>query len=154
MAVLGWMRRAERRPTVAADELWRRLAALAGAWTLLEAALLGLTAAESEGVPFAELSAAAFVEFLGSSAGRVGVAVVACTLAVAALAAVAFRRGVGWPAAPMPVLAALALIARPVTGHMSQQPFGSVLDAVHALAAAMWLGMLVALDRKSTRLNS
>lgn len=145
MAVLGWMLRAERRPSVAADELWRRLAGLAGAWTLLEAVLLGLTAAEAEGGAVAGLSVAAFVEFLGSSTGRVGVAVVVCTLAIVVLAAVAFRRGIGWPTAPVPVLAALALIARPITGHMSQQPFGSVLDAVHALAAAVWFGMLVAL---------
>jgi putative copper resistance protein D len=43
------------------------------------------------------------------------------------------------------VLAALALVARPITGHMSQQAFGSVLGAAHALAAAVWFGLLAAL---------
>ncbi len=61
------------------------------------------------------------------------------------IAAVAYRRSLPWPAAPVLALTGLALIARPIGGHMSQQTLGSLLDAAHVLAAATWFGMLTAL---------
>ena len=43
------------------------------------------------------------------------------------------------------VAAVVALVARPITGHMSQQLFGSLFIAVHTIAAAVWLGVLAAM---------
>ncbi len=80
-----------------------------------------------------------------SGPGRLGAVTVACTALVTLIAAVAYRRSLPWPAAPVLALTGLALIARPIGGHMSQQTLGSLLDAAHVLAAATWFGMLTAL---------
>ena len=61
------------------------------------------------------------------------------------VAVAAYRRGAAWPTTPVLAAAALALIGRPVSGHMSQQPLGSLLDAAHVLAAGLWAGTLTAL---------
>lgn len=146
VAALGWLGRADRRPAVADSELWRALTALAGAWTLIEVILVGMSAAEAQDVPLSGLTVAAFADFAGGiTAGRIGVAVVGCVGVLTAVAAVTVRRGYLVPPSPALVLAAVALVARPITGHMSQQVLGSVLGAVHALAAAAWFGILAAL---------
>ncbi|MFC9786814.1 CopD family protein [Rhodococcus sp. NPDC127528] len=146
VTVLAWLQRSQRRPVLDRSALWRPLAALAGAWTVAEAALLVAAAAETSEVGASALSSTAFGRFVGQiSAGQIGAAVVACTAAVAVLAAAAFRRGAAWPLTPVAVLATVALLARPVTGHMSAQALGSVFVAAHVLAAALWLGPLAAM---------
>ncbi|WP_084759346.1 CopD family protein [Nocardia mangyaensis] len=125
---------------------WRPVAVLAGVWFSAEFAVLVGEAAEIVGVPVRALGASDFGTFLGRlSAGQIGIAILFCTGAIACYAAVAYRR----PDAASPdlvlVFAAVALALRPITGHMSQQMFGSVLAAVHALAAAGWLGLLLAM---------
>lgn len=105
-----------------------------------------LQAADITNVPVSRLGVSRFAEYLGSAgAGRIGVAALLCVLVCTLVAALAYRRSAAWPTVPVLVAAALALIARPVTGHMSQQALGSLLDAAHALAAALWFGTLVAL---------
>ncbi|MFC4124007.1 CopD family protein [Nocardia rhizosphaerae] len=125
---------------------WRPLAALAGVWFAAEFAVLLGEAAEVVGVPVTALRAADFGTFLGRlSGGQIGIALLFCTGAIACYAAVAFRRPESASADLVLVFAAVALALRPITGHMSQQAFGSVLAAVHALAAAAWLGLLLAM---------
>ncbi|MEV6274724.1 CopD family protein [Nocardia sp. NPDC051832] len=125
---------------------WRPLAALAGIWCLTEAAVLVFDAAEVVGVPVQRLSAQQFGSFLTEiSGGQIGIAVLLGTAVIAGYAALAFRRPDSASTDLVLVFAAVALALRPITGHMSQQPFGSVLAAVHALAAAAWFGLLVAL---------
>ncbi|WP_246097760.1 CopD family protein [Rhodococcus spelaei] len=146
VTVLEWLQRSERRPVLERSALWRPLAALAGAWTVAEAALLVAAAAQTSEVGASALSSTAFGRFVGEiSVGQIGAATLGCTAAIAVLTAVAFRRDARWPLTPVAVLATVALLARPVTGHMSAQALGSVFVAAHALAAALWLGPLAAM---------
>jgi putative copper resistance protein D len=125
---------------------WRMLAAAATAWAACEAVLLVLTGADVENRRAGELDVTGFVDFLWHvNAGRVGLVVLGCTLAAAVFAAIAFRSTSRLSSDPVVVLAALGLVLRPITGHMSQQAFGSLLAAVHAAAAAFWFGLLVAI---------
>ncbi|VFB00596.1 copper resistance D family protein [Nocardia cyriacigeorgica] len=125
---------------------WRLLAVLAGIWCGSEFVVLVFEAADVVGVRVGALDAGRFATFLTElSGGQVGIAILLGTGAIACYAALAFRR----PETASPdlvlVFAAVALTLRPITGHMSQQPFGSVLAAVHALAAGAWLGLLIGL---------
>ncbi|WP_280231684.1 copper resistance D family protein [Nocardia cyriacigeorgica] len=125
---------------------WRLLAVLAGIWCGAEFVVLVFEAADVVGVRVGALDAGRFATFLTElSGGQVGIAILLGTGAIACYAALAFRR----PETASPdlvlVFAAVALTLRPITGHMSQQPFGSVLAAVHALAAGAWLGLLIGL---------
>ncbi|WP_406268572.1 CopD family protein [Nocardia sp. NBC_00881] len=125
---------------------WRLLAVLAGIWAGAEFAVLVFEAAEVVGVPATSLGAGEFRTYLVDiSGGQVGIAILVGVGVVACGSALAFRR----PGSASPdlvlVFAAVALALRPITGHMSQQAFGSVLAAVHALAAAAWFGLLIAL---------
>jgi len=125
---------------------WLLLAVLGGIWWVAEAAVLVSAAAEVVGVAVRDLGADQFTSYLSEvSAGRIGVAVLIGIAVLTGYSALAFRRDTGLSADLVLVFAAVVLALRPVTGHMSQQPLGSVLAAVHALAAAGWLGLLVAL---------
>ncbi|MGW5551302.1 CopD family protein [Nocardia beijingensis] len=125
---------------------WRLLAVLAGIWAVAEFAVLIFEAAEVVGVPVPELGAGEFGTYLVDvSGGQVGLAILVGVATVAGGSALAFRRPESASADLVLVFAAVALALRPITGHMSQQAFGSVLAAVHALAAGAWFGLLVAL---------
>ncbi|MFC9965562.1 CopD family protein [Nocardia ignorata] len=125
---------------------WRSVAVLATIWLGAEFTVLVCEAAGIVGVPVHELAAGEFGTFLGRlSGGQIGIAILFCTAAVACYAAWAFRRPDDASADLVLVFAAVALALRPITGHMSQQVLGSVLVAVHALAAAAWFGLLLAL---------
>ncbi|AFT98026.1 CopD family protein [Nocardia brasiliensis] len=125
---------------------WRLLAVLAGFWCGTEFAVLVAEAAEVLGVPVGGLGAGSFGDYLlDVSGGQVGIAILLGAGAIACYAALAFRRiDIAAPDLVL-VFAAVTLALRPITGHMSQHAFGSVLAAVHALAAAAWFGLLVAL---------
>ncbi|MFC9893191.1 CopD family protein [Nocardia sp. NPDC127579] len=128
------------------DPPWRPLAGLAGIWCAAEAAVLVFDAAEVVGAGVRRLDADQFGAYLTEiSGGQIGIAVLLGTAVVAGYAALAYRRPESASADLVLVFAAVTLALRPITGHMSQQAFGSVLAAVHALAAAAWFGLLVAL---------
>ncbi|WP_410871628.1 copper resistance D family protein [Nocardia sp. A7] len=125
---------------------WRPLAALAGMWFAAEFTVLVCEAADIVGVAVTQLDVRDFLTFLGRlSGGQIGIAILFCTGAIACYAALAFRRPDAASADLVLVFAAVALSLRPITGHMSQQMLGSVLAAIHALAAACWLGLLLAM---------
>lgn len=125
---------------------WRLLAVLAGLWCGAEFAVLVFEAADVVGVGPAALGAHDFGIYLSEiSGGQVGVVILAATAAITGYAAFAFRRPEHAAPDLVLVFAAVTLALRPITGHMSQQPLGSVLAAVHALAAAAWFGLLVGL---------
>ncbi|MGV9674451.1 CopD family protein [Nocardia sp. NPDC003482] len=125
---------------------WRPLAALGGLWAATEFVVLAYEAAQVVGVRVTELRATDFGTYLTRiSGGQIGIAIGVGTLVVTGYAALAYRRPERASADPVVVFAAVALVLRPITGHMSQQPLGSVLGALHALAAAAWFGLLVAL---------
>lgn len=125
---------------------WLALAVLGGVWWVAEGAVLLFEAADVVGVPVGELDPRRFGTYLtGVSGGQIGVAVLVGTAVLTGYAALAYRRGDDPSPDLVLVFAAVALALRPVTGHMSQQPLGSILAAVHALAAGTWFGVLVAL---------
>ncbi|GAA5046912.1 copper resistance D family protein [Nocardia callitridis] len=125
---------------------WRLLAVLAGLWWGTELAVLAFEAAEVVGVAITRLSADEFATYLVDLAGgQIGIAVLGCVGALACYSTLSYRKPASASTDLVLVFAAVALALRPVTGHMSQQPFGSVLAAAHALAAAAWFGVLVAL---------
>ncbi|MEU7630054.1 CopD family protein [Nocardia sp. NPDC049220] len=125
---------------------WRLVAVLAGVWAAAEFAVLVFEAAQVVGVPLAGLGAGEFGTYLVDiNGGQVGIAILVGVGAVAGGSALAFRRPDAVSTDLVLVFAAVTLALRPITGHMSQQVFGSVLAAVHALAAAAWFGLLIAL---------
>ncbi|WP_280402624.1 CopD family protein [Nocardia carnea] len=125
---------------------WRMTAVLAALWCCLEFVVLVFAAGEVVGSGVAALSPADFGTYLVRiSAGQIGLAILLATAVVAGYAALAFRGLVQRTPDLVLVFAAVAVTLRPVTGHMSQQVFGSVLAGVHALAASIWLGLLLAL---------
>ncbi|MBS9374442.1 copper resistance D family protein [Rhodococcus sp. B50] len=145
LAVLAVMVQRQRRPSVTPQTLWRTIAALGGVWLALASIDLAWAASTAADVPAVELDVGRFGQFIGTTTGRVDAAAWASIVVIVVVAAVAYRRSASWSTLPVLVAAALALIARPVTGHMAQQPLGSLLNAVHVLAAAVWFGVLVAL---------
>lgn len=125
---------------------WRMMAVLAGLWCCLEFATLVFAAGEVVGSGATALSPADFGTYLARiSAGQIGLAILLATAAIAVYAAIAFRRPGQHSPDLVLVFAAVSVTLRPITGHMSQQPAGSVLAGVHALAASTWLGLLLAL---------
>nr|WP_206038433.1 CopD family protein [Rhodococcus sp. HNM0569] len=146
LAVLAWAGRGDRRQPVSPTDLWRFVAALAGGWTAAEAVHVAMTAAEVRGASVASLSWADLTRYTHEvAAGRVDLATLALTAVVTVVAAVAYRRGASWSVVPVAAIAAITLVARPVSGHMAQQVLGSLLDAAHVLAAALWFGCLAAM---------
>lgn len=147
LCVLDLLQRGDRRPAVPRPRLWRTLAVTAGAWAVAEAVLLVVAAAETAEVAAGRLTPDAFRHFVSEiSVGQLGAAAVVATVGLAVAAAIAFRRDAEWPLTPFAAVAALALLARPVTGHMSAQTLGPALVAIHVLAAAAWIGPLLAMS--------
>ncbi|RVW02109.1 CopD family protein [Rhodococcus xishaensis] len=146
LAAWQFLQRDERRPALDPNLLWQSTAAVAGSWTVAEVVLVVVEAAEAEGHSRFAVAPGTVIDFVRVvNTGRLGVLTVVCAALVAVTAAVAYRRSLPWPAAPVLALSGLALITRPVSGHMSQQMLGALLGAGHVLAAATWFGMLAAL---------
>lgn len=128
------------------DSVWRVVAVAAGSWSVCEAALLVLGAVRSSSVAVRNISLQTFTEYVQNiEAGRVGTAVLVVAVAATVLATVVIREGHDLSGVLLGVPAAIALAARPVTGHMSQQTGGAPLLALHVVAAAIWLGLLFAM---------
>jgi putative copper resistance protein D len=125
---------------------WRPLAVLAGCWTVAEFVVLTCTAAAVVGVPVARLGARDFGDYLTHiNGGQVGIAILIGTGVVTGYCVLGFRCPHRAAADLVLVFSAVTLVLRPITGHMSQQDFGSVFAAVHTLAAAIWFGVLLGL---------
>ncbi len=134
------------RAVVAPDRVWRALAVVAAVWTVAEASLLFIGAADVAQSTLGGLGLDSFAAYLTDiQAGRVGLIALACTTVVVGSAVAGFRGRSTLSPEPVAAIAAVALVLRPATGHMSQQTLGPVLGAVHVLAAAAWVGALAAL---------
>jgi putative copper resistance protein D len=124
---------------------WSALAAAAVAWALTEVVVAQLAAADTVGASAATVTFSDLGDFVHSlPSGQASLLAIVCTFTVSAIALDAARSGQGWPPALAVVLCAGGLIARPVIGHMHRYPAGEILIAVHVLAAAAWLGTLLA----------
>ncbi|EME15633.1 CopD family protein [Rhodococcus triatomae] len=146
LCLLVLLQRGDRRPAVPLPRLWRPMAVASAAWAVAEAALLVAAAAETAEVSAGALTPVTVGHFISEiSVGRIGVATVLATAALSVAATIAFRREAHWPLTPVAAVAVLALVARSVTGHMSAYTLGPVLVAAHVLAAALWIGPLIAM---------
>lgn len=129
------------------DELARRsssaLVVAAAVWLIAELTRLVVAAAATAAVPLGALGARTTVEYAVSTvAGRADLICVVAA-ALVGLLAVTIRT----PAAGVAVagIAAIGTTARTLAGHLSENAFGGVAVTLHALAAAVWCGLLAAL---------
>lgn len=130
------------------DDLMRRasgpLIAAAAVWLIAEVVRLVLGAAEAADVAVGALTAHTTWEFATvTAAGRSGVfsllaAAVICATAVLPEPTVSVRLAVAGAAGT-------GIAARAVTGHLAEGTLGATAVVVHALAAALWCGLLAAL---------
>jgi putative copper resistance protein D len=129
------------------DELARRSAAAmtvaAALWRVAEVARLFTAAAATAAVPLSTLGVRTTVEYaISTVAGRADLISVLAAALVGALT-------IWWrtPAAGVAVagIAAIGTTARTLAGHLSENAFGGIAVTLHALAAAVWCGLLAAL---------
>lgn len=129
-------------------ELSRRaagpLAVAAATWLLAEIVRLTVEAARTAGVGFWQIGVRTLTDFgLHTASGRSGLVGIVAALVVGVVA-ILVPRGATTTSAIVGV-AAVGMAARTLTGHLSESPIGGMAVAVHALAAAVWCGVLAAL---------
>jgi putative copper resistance protein D len=113
-------------------------------WLFAELVRLVVVAAQAAGSPVVSVGVRTVAEFAAYTAvGRSGLVTIAAALAVGVAAIVA-------PRTPSTVVAtvgtaAAGMAARTLAGHLAESPVGGMAVAVHALAAAVWCGVLAAL---------
>jgi putative copper resistance protein D len=129
------------------DELATRSAAAmtvaAALWLVAEVARRFTAAAATAAVPLSTLGVRTTVEYaISTVAGRADLISVLAAALVGALT-------IWWrtPAAGVAVagIAAIGTTARTLAGHLSENAFGGIAVTLHALAAAVWCGLLAAL---------
>ena len=130
------------------DDLMRRasgpLVAAAAVWLIAEVLRLVLGAAEAADVPVRAVTAYTTWEFATvTAAGRSGVfslvaAALICVTAMLLRPTVSVRMAVAGAAGT-------GIAARAVTGHLAEGTVSATAVVVHALAAAVWCGLLTAL---------
>jgi putative copper resistance protein D len=114
-------------------------------WLVAEVLRLATSAAEAAAVPLPRLTARTAVEFaLHTGAGRAGLLSAAAAATVCGLAGLAVGRS---PSARLAAagVASVGFADRAMAGHLSENTWGAMAIAVHAIAAAIWCGGLVAL---------
>ncbi|GJF09952.1 copper resistance protein D [Mycolicibacterium cyprinidarum] len=120
------------------------LVAASAVWLVAELIRLVLAGAEAAGTGVHGLGMHTAVEFaLRTAPGRAGLITMAAALAVCVVAALAPRSDSARIVAT--ALGGIGIVGHPLTGHLSMNPWGGVAIAVHALAAALWCGILAAL---------
>lgn len=129
-------------------ELSRRaagpLAVAAAIWLLAEIVRLTVEAAQTAGVGFWQIGVRTLTDFgLHTASGRSGLVGIVAALVVGVVS-ILVPRGATTTSASVGV-AAVGMAARTLTGHLSESPIGGMAVAVHALAAAVWCGVLAAL---------
>jgi len=133
----------QRRSALAA-RLWRWRLGVAAVWLVAELALLVTSAGEASGGSLTTVRASTVLSYVRVlTNGRVSMLVCACVLG-ALLMAATDRRG-EWASGPVAMLAVVALIARPLTGHSEISALAQVSIVAHVLAASLWCGGLVVL---------
>ena len=129
------------------DELATRSAAAmtvaAALWLVAEVARLFTAAAATAAVPLSTLGVRTTVEYaISTVAGRADLISVLAAALVGALT-------IWWRTPPAGVavagIAAIGTTARTLAGHLSENAFGGIAVTLHALAAAVWCGLLAAL---------
>ncbi|MGV0743224.1 CopD family protein [Mycolicibacterium sp. XJ870] len=120
------------------------LAVSGAVWLLAELVRLIVVAAQTAAVSVQHVGVRTVIEFtLHTGGGRAGLVSIAAPLAVCAAALVATRTASTTVA--IVGIAAAGVAARTLAGHLAESPLGGMAVAVHALAAALWCGVLAAL---------
>lgn len=142
LAVVPWLDTARYR-----TELARRSTAVMAvtAWVWLAAELIRLvtTAADTAAVAVRDLGVRTSIEFaVSTTAGRADLICVAAALLVVVVTLAARNPGASLVVAGV---AALGTAARTLAGHLSESALGGLAVTLHALAAALWCGVLAAI---------
>lgn len=107
------------------------------AWLVCELALLVATAGESRGSTFGASTGQVLGYATGVSGGRVSLLTGACVLGALVLSR-------GTSLTPVLALAGVAVVARPLTGHLDGSGVLLAASVAHVGAAGVWCGGLVA----------
>jgi copper resistance protein D len=121
--------------------------AASAAWLLAEIVRQSLVTAEAAAIPLARLPASAVWQLtLHTTPGRAGLVSIVAAAVVFSLALAGRWVGGSGPAAVTAVgVTALGIGARALSGHLADSVLGASAVALHALAAALWCGVLAAL---------
>ncbi|AKS31271.1 copper resistance D family protein [Mycolicibacterium goodii] len=122
----------------------RPLAAAAAVWAVAELVRLVVVAAQAAGMSVQHVGVRTVAEFAWFTAvGRSGLVSIVAALAVCGVTLLGSRVAAGVMASIG--LSAAGMAARTLAGHLAESPLGGLAVAVHALAAALWCGVLAAL---------
>ncbi|MEU0498236.1 CopD family protein [Mycobacterium sp. NPDC006124] len=126
----------------------RPLVAVSALWAVAELIRLFLGAVEAAGSSAARVGVRTTAVFaVDTAVGRAGLVCLLAALVVGALALAS--PGGAQPSSTTGVVAvgaaAIGMAGRSLVGHLSESPWGGLAVAVHALAAALWCGVLAAL---------
>ncbi|MGL4305246.1 MAG: copper resistance D family protein [Mycobacteriaceae bacterium] len=134
------------RKTKLLTKVWRLTSVFSAIWALCESLLLHLNAADNLGLDTAEVTISHIIKYIGNtSTGRINALIILCTSLIALFAALAFKQRKQWSTAPYLAATCICAIALPLTGHLSQFAFGSLLISAHVLAVSLWCGTLIAI---------
>lgn len=129
-------------------ELSRRattpLVVASAVWLVAELLRLVVGGADAAGTSATSLSLRTAWDFAAdTAAGRAGLLTVVAAAVVCATTALCSRSG---PAVVVVAgCACIGIVGHPLTGHLSDSPLGGFAIAAHALAAALWCGVLAGL---------
>jgi putative copper resistance protein D len=113
-------------------------------WLLAELLRLVVETARAADVSVLHLGVQTSAEFaFSTTAGRSGLAAVVAALVLGVVALAVPRTATAVIATTG--IAAAGLVARTLSGHLAESPVGGLAVAAHALAAALWCGVLAAL---------
>ncbi|MDV3123803.1 CopD family protein [Mycobacterium sp. 21AC1] len=122
----------------------RPLAVSGAVWLFAEVVRMVVVAAQAAAVQVFGVGVRTVAEFaLHTTVGRSGLVSILAALVVCAVA-VAAPRTASTAVATVGVAAA-GLAGRTLAGHLAESPVGGLAVAVHAMAAALWCGVLAAL---------
>ncbi|WP_238420682.1 CopD family protein [Gordonia sp. 'Campus'] len=125
--------------------VWGLFVAWAAAWFVCALVSLLAEGAQIVGVAVSRLTVGEVGELLHSTnLGQWGLVGVVCPLVLTVIGSDAMRGGTGWHPALVLGVAALGIIASPLTGHLSLTTAGALVISAHAVAAAVWMGPLLA----------
>jgi len=123
-----------------------RLAIAAAVWLVAELVRLVLVTAQAIAVPVFGVSASTVLTFATATVpGRSALFGIIAALVLGAVLLAGPRLPPTIAEAVAVTSAAVGIAARSVTGHLAENTIGGLAVVVHALAAALWCGVLVAL---------
>lgn len=113
-------------------------------WLVAELVRLVLAAAEAAGTPATRVGLGTAWQYAAQTVtGRAGLITVAAAAVVCGLAS--WGPQTGQAGAVAAGFAGIGVVGHPLTGHLADSALGGIAITVHALAAALWCGVLAGL---------